>query len=358
MTHGNNLGEHIVEPAVDLRSSPYAPYFTAPPNGIGYQMETQYCIAVYPDYQDCDSLFPDYLELGTESKATVFMTDKTYMTDDAAFSVIPGPLGTAVDTTHLFNIGQISINPYQTKMRTALVYNGGFHCVVHGRVKQVSTKQCFNKNGTSCYKTLIEAKMSGGTFVPGTIGYGGDSGSEVVTNTKGHNSVGLMVGGSNKPDQFGDYDIFMIPIGNVISDLGLTNFGTASAGTAEVTADDWETYQVENTDYPALKKAITDLEYWMGNNSCIIGTRGCICNSPWSYNYNLTANPLICGGVIKEFQPGELVGSDNDGGPTLYVDATNSSMVTQLQKFLPATIDGYPITIEVPDIDIDGAVLY
>jgi hypothetical protein len=133
------------------------------------------------------------------------------------------------------------------------------------------------------------------------------------------------------------------------------NANANSAGTAEVAEDDWETYQVENTDYPALKKAITDLESWIASNSCILGTRGCSCKSPWSYNQHQTANPLTCGGVIKEFQPGELVGSDWDGGPTLYVEATNSSMVTQLQKFLPATIDGYPITIEVPDYMIDGA---
>ena len=140
--------------------------------------------------------------------------------------------------------------------------------------------------------------------------------------------------------------------------LGINNANANSAGTAEVTADDWETYQVENTDYPALKKAITDLESWIASTSCIIGTRGCICNNPWSDNYpSPTANPLNCGGVIEEFQPGELVGSDYDGGPTLYVEATDSSMVTQLQKFLPATIDGYPITIEVPDSDTDGAVV-
>lgn len=138
--------------------------------------------------------------------------------------------------------------------------------------------------------------------------------------------------------------------------LALGNFGTDSAGIAEVTADDWETYQVENTDCPALKKAITDLQSWIISKSCIIGTRGCICNNPWSDNYpSPTPNPLACGGVIKEFQPGELVDSDQDGGPTLYVYATNSLMVTQLQKFLPATIDGYPITIQVHDSDIDGA---
>jgi hypothetical protein len=138
--------------------------------------------------------------------------------------------------------------------------------------------------------------------------------------------------------------------------LGISNANANSAGTAEVTADDWETYQVENIDYPALKKAITDLESWIASKSCVIGTRGCICNNPWSDNYpSPTANPLTCGGVIKEFQPGELVDSDQDGGPTLYVYATNYSMVTQLQKFLPATINGYPITIQVPDIDIDGA---
>ncbi len=140
--------------------------------------------------------------------------------------------------------------------------------------------------------------------------------------------------------------------------LGISNANANSAGTSEATADDWETYQVEDTDYPALKKAITDLESWIASNSCVVGTRGCSCNNPWSYIPHHTTNPLTCGGVIKEFEPGELVGSDYDGGPTLYVDATNSSMVTELQKFLPATIDGYPITIEVPDSDIDGAVLY
>ena len=137
--------------------------------------------------------------------------------------------------------------------------------------------------------------------------------------------------------------------------LGINNANANSAGTAEVTADDWETYQVENTDYPALKKAITDLQSWIASNSCVYGARGCICTPPWSYNYGPPPNPLTCGGVIKEFQPGELVDFDKDGGPTLYVYATNSSMVTQLQKFLPATIDGYPITIQVPDYYIDGA---
>jgi hypothetical protein len=152
--------------------------------------------------------------------------------------------------------------------------------------------------------------------------------------------------------------LFSIIVGACLAlALGISNANANSAGTAEATADDWETYQVENTDYPALKKAITDLESWIASNSCILGTRGCSCKSPWSYNQYQTTNPLICGGVIKEFQPGELVGSDYDGGPTLYVDATNSSMVTELQKFLPATIDGYPITIEVPDSDTDGAVV-